>query len=84
MEKENKCLYCYNELPAKSKLENFCNEDHKKKHDYALRNKNYEECPIIKSKDELSENEKFLQQKFLKQIGKRKAKEKLIISGGAL
>lgn len=84
MSKKAKCLYCYNELPVKSKLGNFCNEEHKKKYDDALRNRNYEECPITKSKNELSENEKILQKKFLQQIGKRKAKEKLTISGGVL
>lgn len=75
-----KCTHCSNETNNK---DGFCSAKCKfafnAKADEGLMNI----CPILDSR-QVSKNERELQSKFLKKIGKRKAKKALCISGGVL
>lgn len=80
----NKCQYCHNAINPSNHDQRFCNPIHAIKFQKNLDSKNYAECPSIKNRDILTDKEKQLQQKFIKKIGKKQAKEKLFISGGGL
>lgn len=76
-----KCIYC--QTPIKSGL--FCSHEHKKLHREKEKQVNIQgyDVPIIKSRG-MDDKEVELQKKFIKKQGKRKMKEKLIISKGVI
>ena len=79
-DKMKNCIYCQNPTNERTQL---CSRECRIKWEAKQENIFIQMGAISPSK-KISESDKSLQEKFLKKLGKRKIKSKLIVSGGIL